>query len=116
MLLSNIELLRHILDETNFILDTTINKSDDQITQDPVLSRAVIRSLEIIGEASAKVALEFRSKYPHIEWRKMSATRNRLIHDYFGVDYDIVLDIIKNKLPDLRFDIEKIIADSSSYK
>ena len=109
MLLSNIELLKHILDETTFILETTSGKSNDQIAKDPVLSRAVIRSLEIIGEASTKVDSEFKSQYPHIEWRKMSATRNRLIHDYFGVDYDIVLDIIKNKLPDLQFDIQKIV-------
>lgn len=109
MLPSNLELLRHILDETTFILSATISKSDDQIVNDPILSRAIIRSLEIIGEASTKVDAEFKSIHPQIEWRKMSATRNRLIHDYFGVDYDIVLDIIKNKLPNLQFDLQQII-------
>lgn len=52
------------------------------MVNDPVLSRAIIRSLEIIGEASAKVDPDFKSKYPNVEWRKMSNTRNRLIHDY----------------------------------
>ncbi len=109
MLPSNIELLKHILDETTFILNTVEDKSDEQIINDPILSRAIIRSLEIIGEASTKIDNDFKALYPHIEWRKMSETRNRLIHDYFVVDYDIVLDIIKNKLPKLQFDISQII-------
>ncbi|RZL60234.1 MAG: DUF86 domain-containing protein [Pedobacter sp.] len=114
MLLSNIELLRHILDETTFILDAVEEKSDEQIVNDPILSRAIIRSLEIIGEASTKIDIDFRTLHPHIEWRKMSGTRNRLIHDYFGVDYDIVLDIIKSKLPNLQYDIAQIISSSGS--
>jgi uncharacterized protein with HEPN domain len=109
MLPSNIELLKHVLDETTFILNAVVKKSDEQIVNDPILSRAIIRSLEIIGEASTKVDADFKSIHPHIEWRKMSATRNRLIHDYFGVDYDIVLDIIKNKLPNLKIDIQQIV-------
>lgn len=82
------------------------------MVNDPVLSRAIIRSLEIIGEASAKVDPDFKSIYPNVEWRKMSNTRNRLIHDYFGVDYDIVWDIIVSKLPDLEVDIEAIISEN----
>jgi len=113
MLRSNIELLKHILDECTFVLIAISGKDDEGIVNDPVLSRAIIRSLEIIGEASAKVDADFKAIHSHIEWRKMSATRNRLIHDYFGVDYDIVLDIIKNKLPDLQFDINQIVNHKS---
>jgi len=76
MLPSNIELLKHLLDETTFILNSVVKKSDEQIVNDPILSRAIIRSLEIIGEASNKIDEEFKSIHPHIEWRKMSATRN----------------------------------------
>lgn len=112
MLPSNIELLKHILEETTFILNSTEGRSNEQIVNDPVLSRAVIRSLEIIGEASSKIDHDFKALHPHIEWRKMSGTRNRLIHDYFGVDYDIVIDIIKNKLPNLQYDISQIISPS----
>lgn len=89
MLPSNIELLKHILDEAHFVLSAVKGKDKDFVVSDPVLSRAIIRSLEIIGEASAKVDPDFKIEHPHIEWRKMSSTRNRLIHDYFGVDYDI---------------------------
>lgn len=110
MLPSSLELLRHILEEASFILDATEGKEKENVVNDPVLSRAIIRSLEIIGEASNKVDPDFKSMYPHIEWRKMSGTRNRLIHDYFGIDYDIVWDIIISKLPDLRNDVEDILS------
>ena len=109
MLASNHELIRHILDEINFIVEQTSSKSKAFATSDPVLSRALIRSLEIIGEASSKLDEEFRSQHPHIEWRKIINTRNKLIHDYFGVDYDIVWDIAINKLPNIKSFLEEII-------
>jgi len=108
---SNIELLKHILEETVFVLDPTIGKSKKDVINDPILSRALVRSLEIIGEASNKVDPDFKLLYPYIEWRKMSGTRNRLIHDYFGIDYDVVWDIIISKLPDLKNDIRDIISE-----
>ncbi|MHA4894013.1 HepT-like ribonuclease domain-containing protein [Pedobacter sp. PWIIR3] len=113
MLLSNIELLRHIVDEVIFVLKATENKDKDQFTNDPILSRAVIRSLEIIGEATTKLDPDFKINNPHVEWRKMANTRHRLIHDYFGVDYEIVWDIIISKLPQLHIDIAEIIQSNS---
>ncbi|WEK20515.1 MAG: DUF86 domain-containing protein [Candidatus Pedobacter colombiensis] len=112
MLPSNIELLNHILDEISFVLNAVKGKEKDFVINDPVLSRAIIRSLEIIGEASAKVEPDFKLEHPQVEWRKMSNTRNRLIHDYFGVDYDIVWDIITSKLPDLEQAIQAIISEN----
>ncbi|RZM25749.1 MAG: DUF86 domain-containing protein [Pedobacter sp.] len=109
---SNIELLRHILDEVTFAIDATRTKTLEDVVLDPILSRALIRSLEIIGEASAKIDSEFKILYPHVEWRKMAGTRNRLIHDYFGIDYDIVWDIIVSKLPDLKNDLHEIVSDN----
>jgi len=67
---SNIELLKHILEETSFVLDSTTGKSKEDVINDPILSRALVRSLEIIGEASNKVDPDFKSLYPHVEWRK----------------------------------------------
>jgi len=113
MLPSNLELLNHIIDEISFIEHSVINKNRDEVSDDPVLSRAIIRSMEIIGEACTKVDPDFKLQYPHIEWRKMSDTRNRLIHDYFGVDYDIVWNIITDKLPNLNFYIKKIIEENT---
>ena len=80
---SNIELLKHILEETSFVLDSATGKTKDDVINDTILSRAWIRSLEIVGEDSNNADPDFKSLYPHIEWRKMSGTRNQLIHDYF---------------------------------
>ena len=85
---SNLELVRHILIETNFILQHVDGKTKDKVINDEVLCRAIIRSIEIIGEASKKIDEEFKSDHPHIEWKKMAGTRDKLIHDYFGIDYD----------------------------
>jgi len=109
---SNNELLRHILDEINFVLESTSGKDYDSTTSDPILSRAIIRSLEIIGEASNKIDSDFKAAYPFVEWRKITNTRHRLIHDYFGVDYEIVWNIIVEKLPELKDDISQILSDS----
>ncbi|WP_423149071.1 DUF86 domain-containing protein [Rubrolithibacter danxiaensis] len=106
---SDLELLYHILDEIDFILENYAAKHYTEIENDPLLSRAVIRSLEIIGEASKKISPELKNTYPTIEWRKIAGTRDRLIHNYFGIDYDIVIDIIQSKLPDLKFFIKEII-------
>ena len=109
---SNHELLEHILDEINFVLDSTASKDFDSTVNDPILSRAIIRSLEIIGEASNKIDPDFRASNPHVEWRKITNTRHRLIHDYFGIDYEIVWNIIIEKLPELKEDILQLNEES----
>lgn len=79
-----------------------VNDSDyEQFSTDEQLVDAVVRNLEIIGEAAKNVPAEIREKYPDIEWKKVSAFRDVLVHSYFGVDLEIVWDIVKNKLPDL---------------
>lgn len=112
MSVSNLELLKHIQEETMFILQQTVRKSKEAVFEDAVLSRAIVRSLEIIGEASRKIDTSFKEKHPQVEWKKMAGTRDRLIHDYFGVDYDIIWDIIKSKLPTLQQNISELLKDT----
>ncbi len=109
MLLSHLDFIKHIADEIDFILINTKDKNQEDVFNNTVLSRAIIRSLEIIGEATKKLPQDFRLQHPEIEWKSLAGTRDKLIHDYFGVDYDIVWDIIINELPELQFQINLIL-------
>lgn len=72
---------------------------------------AVIRNLEIIGEAIKRVPEEIRSIYPDVEWKKIAGLRDILAHEYFGVDVEIIWDIIQNKLPVLEKQIDQILKE-----
>ncbi|MGV8058216.1 MAG: DUF86 domain-containing protein [Smithellaceae bacterium] len=103
------EYLRHILDEIDYILSQTSKTDYKSFLKDETLQRAFVRSLEIIGEAAKKLPDSVRVDQSDIEWRKITGMRDRLIHDYFGVDYMIVWDVAINKLPDLRFKIKVLL-------
>ncbi|MDX2040861.1 MAG: DUF86 domain-containing protein [Acidobacteriota bacterium] len=81
--------------------------ADDEKTLD-----AVIRNLQIIGEAVKNVPDEIRQQYPETEWKKIAGVRDILIHRYFGIDLEIIWDIIQNKLPLLANQIRQILADN----
>ena len=94
--------LQHILEETKYLLAESEEMSAEDFKKDGTAKRAFVRSLEIIGEATKKLPQEFREQNPAIEWRLMAGMRDRLIHNYFGVDYDLVWDVVINKIPELH--------------
>ncbi len=71
---------------------------------------AVVRNFEIIGEAANRIDPLFRNQYPDIEWKRIRGFRNRIVHDYFGIDYEIVWDIIVFYLDELIDNLNKIKA------
>jgi uncharacterized protein with HEPN domain len=101
--------LRHILIEADYLVDRSAGLTSDSFRTDATVQRAFVRSLEIIGEASKKVPADFRAHHPQVEWRAMAGMRDRLIHDYFGVDYDLVWDVVHNRIPALRRQIAAIL-------
>jgi len=105
-----LEYLKHIRDEISFILSVIPNDfSKDEFLKDETLKRAIVRSLEIIGEATKKIPANFKYKWDSINWKNMAGMRDRLIHDYMGINYSIVWDVVKNKIPELYPQIVEII-------
>ena len=103
------EYLRHINDECLYIISVTENLRFEGFMEDETLKRAVVRSLEIIGEASKKIPADFKVKWNTIQWKNMAGMRDRLIHDYIGVNYTIVWDVMKNKIPDMHKQIAEFL-------
>lgn len=76
-----------------------------------MISSAVVRKFEIIGEATKNIPEEIKQKYPTIPWKDMAGMRNRLIHFYFGIKYELVWDTIKKEIPKVKQLIKKILDD-----
>ena len=104
------EYLRHIHDECLYIISVSKNLLFEDFIKDETLKRAVIRSLEIIGEATKKIPADFKVKWNTIQWKNMAGMRDRLIHDYIGVNYAIVWDVMKNKIPDINKQISEFLS------
>jgi uncharacterized protein with HEPN domain len=98
---SQIEFLHHILDEYNFLRQYQV-ASYDELLQNKTLSHAFYRSLEIIREATRHVHPDLKSKYPLVDWREIAGMRDKIIHDYFGIDYALIWETVKTDIPILK--------------
>jgi uncharacterized protein with HEPN domain len=101
--------LRHLLAEADYLIGKSQGLTFESFDADETLRRAFVRSLEVIGEGVKKLPAEFREQHPEVEWGPIARLRDRLIHGYFGIDHQIVWDIVQNKIPSLRRKISHII-------
>jgi uncharacterized protein with HEPN domain len=101
--------LQHILTEADVLERNSVNLRYDDFIRNEILCRAFIRSLEVIGEAVKNIPDDFREKYPEVEWKKLAGMRDKLIHHYFGIDYEMVWDAVNRKVPQLKTQVISII-------
>jgi uncharacterized protein with HEPN domain len=112
--------LNDILEAISRVETYTEGTTLDEFSGNQMMQDAVVRNLEIIGEAVKRLPDALRKKYPDIEWKKIAGLRDILAHAYFGIDIDIIWDVIHNKLPDFRDQImlihEKIQKEKRTEK
>jgi uncharacterized protein with HEPN domain len=101
--------VQHILDEAGEACKYAKGISFDEFVEDGKTVRAVMRSIEVMGEAASKVSIEFRKEHPDVPWQKIIGMRNRLIHVYFDIDYSIVWQTVKENLPPLIVQLQSIL-------
>ena len=107
----DLDFLRDILDAVEHILDYTVGLTWDGFLHDRKTQDAVVRNLEVLGEATKNLSDGFRARYPDVPWRELSGTRDNLIHHYFGINQEVVWQIVQQDLPELGSQIAQIILE-----
>lgn len=83
--------------------------SREDLLSDPLLQRGTIKSLEIIGEAVKNLSVDFKTNNSEIEWKEIAGMRDKLIHQYFAVDWNIVWEVIQDRIPELKETVDKVL-------
>ena len=101
-----------ILEDIRAAIDRILSYSQkleyDDFVTDIKTQDAIIRNIEILGEATKLLSEKTKEKYPNVPWKDIAGTRDKLIHDYFGVNIDVVWSIVRNDIPLLNKEIEKL--------
>jgi len=105
---TDIDRLRHMIEAAREIRLFTKGKTEDALRRDRILTLALVKEIEIIGEAASKVSQEAREQIPGIEWQDVIGMRNRLIHAYFEIDESILWDTVIHDIPKLIEELEAI--------
>lgn len=106
---TDLQFLQDILESINASLEFVAGCDLETFTSDRKTKSATIRELEIVGEAASRISAVIKETYPAVPWRLMQDFRNVLSHEYFGVNEEVVLDIVQQKLPNLKVQIEEIV-------
>ncbi len=102
MKMDDLVYIRHIYDAILKIEEYTVTINYEDFVKQTLIQDGVIRQIEIIGEASKKLSAEFKKEYPNIPWKDIAGMRDKLIHDYFGVDVGVIWDTIERDIPLLK--------------
>ena len=105
---SDTAFIGHILDSINAIQQFSKNITQKELKSNRLKQSAIVREIEVIGEAVKNISQDLKNKHEEIEWKSIARTRDKMIHHYFGVDLDIVLDIVKKDIPKLKRQIVRI--------
>lgn len=108
--------IEHILGSIAIIESYAKNLTKEKLTKNIKVQDAIIRRIEIIGEAAKNLPTDFRNRYQAIKWSDIIRTRDKITHHYFGVDLDIVWDIVKKDLPGLKKKIKAIVGQEPKEK
>ncbi len=107
--------LQHILDAIGRIEQYVTGLNEEAFEREELIQDAVIRQLEVIGEAARHLSSEVRGSYPEIPWRDIVGMRNKLIHDYLGVDIGLVWVTVQEDLPMLREQVQRVLQDLGEH-
>ena len=113
MMKNDLIYIQHIKECVDKINEYTKGFDRGKFLKNSLVQDGVIRNLEIIGEASKQLSPEFREQYAEIEWRKIAGMRDKLIHNYMGVDVDAVWGVIVEVLPEFKNEINRILKEQS---
>jgi len=105
---NNLAFIKHILDSINAIEEFSSGMKKEDLASSRLKQSAIVREIEVIGEASKNISQKIKDRYSDVEWKGIIGTRDKMIHHYFGVDLNIVWSIIKINLPVLKRQISRI--------
>lgn len=108
--IDNLSRLLHMRDAAIEAIDFASGRGRDELNTNRMLTLALVKDIEIVGEAASKISAECRAKYTQLSWVQIIGMRNRLTHAYFEVNLDIVWQVVTNDLPNLVMELEQIIS------
>ena len=103
--------IKDILECINKIENFVGEMSFDEFMRDEKTKSAVVRELEVMGEATKNIPKSIREKYKNLPWSQIAKTRDKIIHFYFGVDYEVIWEVVKKRLPEIKAVIERIFKE-----
>lgn len=101
----------HIIESIELIEEYAENLNTDKFKKNTAIQDAIIRRLEIIGEAVKNIPSQFRTKHPEIPWKEMTGMRDVLIHKYFNIDLSLTWSVVKRELPPIKVKLQKLLSE-----